>query len=443
MLKKFGEYIEQNGLIRENEKILLAVSGGIDSMVMTDLFIRSGKEIGIAHCNFTLRGEESQADEEFVEKYAADHNISFFSVRFDTMTYAREKKISIQMAARDLRYSWFEKTRKKQGFDLIAVAHNLNDNIETFLINLVRGTGITGLSGIRKARDRVIRPLLFANRKSIEDYCRDNRIPYREDSSNTDTRYIRNKIRHQVLPPLTEINPSVENALNDTSGRLSDINEIFTACTDSLRKKVISRKKTVLVVDLEKLNPYITNNAVMFELFRPFGITSPVLGDLMNIISGQTGSAIMTGSHRIIKNRDELIINEISAKQQISWNYNTAGELSGSPVISSVREVMLTGSYMIPAAGNIACLDMEKITFPLTIRNWQYGDYFYPLGMQHRKKLSDFFTGIKASLITKENTLVLVSGSKIAWVMGKRIDDRFKVTDKTTRVLEIIMKHRH
>ncbi|NLN30257.1 MAG: tRNA lysidine(34) synthetase TilS, partial [Bacteroidales bacterium] len=235
MLKKFGEYIEQNGLIRENEKILLAVSGGIDSMVMTDLFIRSGKEIGIAHCNFTLRGEESQADEEFVEKYAADHNISFFSVRFDTMTYAREKKISIQMAARDLRYSWFEKTRKKQGFDLIAVAHNLNDNIETFLINLVRGTGITGLSGIRKARDRVIRPLLFANRKSIEDYCRDNRIPYREDSSNTDTRYIRNKIRHQVLPLLTEINPSVENALNDTSGRLSDINEIFTACTDSLR----------------------------------------------------------------------------------------------------------------------------------------------------------------------------------------------------------------
>ncbi|NLN29954.1 MAG: tRNA lysidine(34) synthetase TilS, partial [Bacteroidales bacterium] len=199
----------------------------------------------------------------------------------------------------------------------------------------------------------------------------------------------------------------------------------------------------VLVVDLEKLNPYITNNAVMFELFRPFGITSPVLGDLMNIISGQTGSAIMTGSHRIIKNRDELIINEISAKQQISWNYNTAGELSGSPVISSVREVMLTGSYRIPAAGNIACLDMEKITFPLTIRNWQYGDYFYPLGMQHRKKLSDFFTGIKASLITKENTLVLVSGSKIAWVVGKRIDDRFKVTDKTTRVLEIIMKHRH
>ncbi|NLA50047.1 MAG: tRNA lysidine(34) synthetase TilS [Bacteroidales bacterium] len=440
MLKEFREYIEQNGLIKGNEKILLAVSGGIDSMVMTDLFIRAGKETGIAHCNFTLRGEESQADEEFVAKYAADHNISFFSVRFDTRTYATERGISIQMAARDLRYSWFEKTRKKEGFDLIAVAHNLNDNIETFLINLARGTGITGLSGIRKTRERVIRPLLFASRKSIEDYSRNNGIAYREDSSNADTGYTRNKIRHLVLPLLTEINPSVENALNDTSKRLSDINEIFTAFTGSLQEKLIRKDKSFLVVNLEKLNPFITNNAVMFEFFRPFGVTSPVLNDLMNIISGQTGIEIRTGSHRIIKNRNELIISEIAPGQNISWNYNTAGELSGSPVISSVRELTITDSYRIPAAGNTACLDREKITFPLTIRNWQHGDFFFPLGMQHRKKLSDFFTDIKASLIIKENTLVLVSDDKIAWVMGKRIDDRFKVTDKTRKVLEIKMK---
>jgi tRNA(Ile)-lysidine synthase len=440
MLEEFKEYIEQNGLIKGNEKILLAVSGGIDSMVMADLFIRAGKEPGIAHCNFTLRGEESQADEEFVAKYAADHNLSFFSVRFDTRTYATEKGISIQMAARDLRYSWFEKTRKKEGFDLIAVAHNLNDNIETFLINLARGTGITGLSGIRKTRDRIIRPLLFAGRKSIEDYSKNNGIAYREDSSNADTGYVRNKIRHLVLPLLTEINPSVENALNDTSKRLGDINEIFTAFTGSLRRKVIRKDKSFLIVKLENLKPFIPNNAVMFELFRPFGITSPVLNDLMNIISGQTGSGIMTGSHRIIKNRNELIISEISPKQNISWIYNTAGELSGSPVISSVRELAVTDSYRIPAARNTACLDREKITFPLTIRNWMHGDYFFPLGMRHRKKLSDFFTDIKASLITKENTLVLVSGDEIAWVMGKRIDDRFKVTDKTRKVLEIKMR---
>ncbi|HQH25339.1 MAG TPA: tRNA lysidine(34) synthetase TilS [Bacteroidales bacterium] len=440
MLKEFKEYIEQNGLIRENEKILLAVSGGIDSMVMTDLFIRAGQEIGIAHCNFTLRGEESQADEEFVAKYAADHNIGFFSVRFDTRAYASEKGISIQMAARDLRYSWFEKTREKQGFDLIAIAHNLNDNIETFLINLVRGTGITGLSGIRKTRDRVIRPLLFAGRKSIEDYSKTNGIPYREDSSNTDTGYVRNRIRHLVLPLLAEINPSVENALNDTSKRLSEINEVFTAFTADLRKKLIRKDDSLLIIDLEKLEPFISSNAVMFELFRPFGITSALLCDLLNVISGQTGSGIRTLSHRIIKNRNELIISETTPKQSITRQFNTIGELSACPFISSVREQNVSGSYSIPSSGNTAWFDREKITFPLTIRNWQHGDYFFPLGMQHRKKLSDFLTDIKESLFTKENTLVLVSGGEIAWVMGKRIDDRFKVTGKTRKVLEITVK---
>lgn len=440
MLKEFTGYIEDNKLVNKNDRVLLAVSGGIDSMVMAHLFIRAGIKTGIAHCNFCLRGEDSEKDEELVRQFAARNKKDFFNVRFDTEAYAKEKGISIQMAARDLRYTWFEKIRKMYEFDSVAIAHNLNDNIETILINLTRGTGIAGLSGIRKTRERVIRPLLFATRKSIENYCKENHIDYREDKSNTETKYIRNKIRHLVLPLLSEINPSIESTLKETSDRLNDINAIFTAYTIQLRKKVIKKKSMTSEINIEKLNPYLNNNTLLFELFRPFGLRPHSLNDLRNIIAGQSGSEIITPTHRIIKNRQELIISEITITDDSCLHYKDLNEFRECPLFKSVRLINITARFRLPASRNTACLDLEQITFPVTVRNWQHGDYFYPLGMKHRKKLSDYFIDNKIPVLTKGQIKILISGNKTVWIIGERIDDRFKITDSTRKVLIIKAK---
>ena len=228
MLDEFKRYIAVHNLAKAGDKILVAVSGGVDSMVMTHLFLELGYNIGLAHCNFSLRGRESDSDEKLVIKYATDHNIPFFSTRFDTKTYARKKGLSVQMAARELRYSWFEDIRMNNGFDSVAVAHNLNDNIETLIINLVRGTGLTGLTGMRPRNNNIIRPMLFATREEIMLYCKDHEIIYREDKSNAETKYTRNKIRHRVIPVLKEINPSIEMTLSETAERFAGINDLVS-----------------------------------------------------------------------------------------------------------------------------------------------------------------------------------------------------------------------
>lgn len=440
MLKEFVKYIEENRLLTEGDNVLLTVSGGIDSMVMTDLFIRAGFSIGIAHCNFTLRGEESDKDEEMVREFALGKDIKFFSVRFPTKNYAEEHGISIQMAARDLRYLWFEDIRKTEGFDYIALAHNLNDNIETFLINLIRGTGINGLSGMKKSRDRIIRPILFATRQSIENYARKNRIIYREDKSNADTKYIRNKIRHLIIPVLKEINPSIESTLSETAERLGEISGIFSGFTENLRKDIFRAEDNKITGDLRKLNPFLENSAVLFELFRTFSLNSGTVNDLQNIIRGCTGGQILTDTHRIIKNRNELIITNLTSGYSTPLSFGSISELSEYPEFLSVRELIITDTFHISVSRNTACLDFEKISFPVTLRNWKYGDYFYPLGMKHRKKLSDYLTDNKISIPGKENIKILESGNKIIWVIGERIDDRFKVTEETKKVLIIEVK---
>lgn len=435
MLNDFIFYIEKNRLFSKEDRVLLAVSGGIDSMVMTHLFIEAGFNIGIAHCNFCLRHEESDKDEKLVKDYAAENNVPFYSKQFDTKAFAKKNKLSVQMAARELRYNWFEEIRKEHEFDFIAVAHNLNDNIETLLINLTRGTGITGLTGMRPSHERIIRPLLFATRQVIVEYRKKHNIIYREDKSNAETKYTRNKIRHLVIPVLKEINPSIEATLNETVERLSEIDEILIEHIREINDRVCESKGQDIIFNISLLKASLYNNTILYELFRPYGISGLLLKDLLKIIEGRTGGQIFTGTHRIIKNRKELIVSPLKPVKEVFYEITDIAGFRRVPEIKAARFINFERAYVIPIDPHIACLDAQKITFPFIIRKWRTGDYFYPLGMKKKKKLSDYFVDKKYSIPQKEKALVLESSGEIVWIIGSRIDDRFKISETTKKVL--------
>jgi tRNA(Ile)-lysidine synthase len=437
MLNDCKKFIAENNILNPDERILLAVSGGIDSMVMAHIFIQLGYETGIVHCNFSLRGKESEKDEDLVRKFAEKHKIPFFSTRFETKTFAKENGISIQMAARELRYSWFEKIRKDNSYDLVAVAHNLNDNIETLIINLTRGTGLAGLSGMRIVSNRIIRPLLFASRQQITDYCILNKIRYREDKSNADTKYIRNKIRHQIIPVLKEINPSIEITLNETAERFIGINEIVSEYIRKLREKICEQSEDIITFNLSHLRVHMHNKAILFELFKPYGIINVQLEDLLKVINGKTGGQIFTGSHRIIKNRKEIIVSSEEIRDTTSFIIRNIKGFKKVPGIESALYSEITKTFEIPTNPSTACIDAEKLIYPLIVRKWKPGDHFYPLGMKQKKKLSDYFIDNKYSILEKENKLILESDGNIVWIIGDRIDNRFKITRTTKKTLTI------
>jgi tRNA(Ile)-lysidine synthase len=440
MLYEFLKYVEDNRLVRKGDRVLLAVSGGIDSMVMADLFSRTGIEFGIAHCNFCLRGSESDKDESLVRKFAALHKVPFYSEKFRTEDYAEKNGISIQMAARELRYRWFDKIRRRNRFSTVAIAHNMNDNIETLLINLTRGTGIAGLTGMKPAGDRIIRPLLFATRETIAEYCKNRRIKFREDKSNEETKYTRNKIRHLVIPVLKEINPSIELTLNETAERMSGVNEILNLYIDALRNDLFIEKNDILSLGISAIKPYFSNKTIIYELFRPYGITRLNLKDLYKIIAGRTGGQLITGSHRIIKNRQEILVEDVSGRYNEFYKADTPAELKKVSCIESVRIVSITGTYHVSRDNSVATLDYDKVSFPLIVRRWYSGDFFYPFGMKKKKKLSDYFIDRKFSRIDKEKALIIESEGRIVWIIGERIDNRFRITDKTNRGLIIEAK---
>ena len=440
MINDFLRYSEENNLFSPGDRILLAVSGGIDSMVMAHIFSRTVKSIAIAHCNFCLRGVESDLDEELVREFSAGNNISFRSKRFSTMEYASEKHISVQMAARDLRYAWFEEIRKTEGFDTVAVAHNLNDNIETMLINLTRGTGLTGLTGMRPLAGRIIRPLLFATREMIEKYAETHSVAFREDKSNAETKYLRNRIRHKIIPLLIEINPSAETTLNETSLRLAGADEIVTAFTESLRKRIITKKKGYLSADITALHKWLHNHTLIFELFRPYGITGSQVMDLISVIRGDTGSKVITGDYRIIRNREELIITGKGKEEEIPVKVSEISGFTRAGRIESAHISDISDAFKIPDDPLTGCFDGDKVTYPVEIRSWRPGDFFYPLGMDHRKKISDYLTDTRCPLPERENALVMESEGKIIWLVGKRIDNRFRITCSTRKALVIKSK---
>lgn len=405
-------------------------------MTMAALFIKAGIDAGIAHCNFGLRNNDSDLDEEHVKQYAAENNMPFHHIRFDTLKYAASKGISIQMAARNLRYEWFDEIRNNNGYHYTATAHNLNDNIETLLLNLVRGTGIKGLTGIPPSAGYTVRPLLFALRSEIESYAAENGIAFREDRSNSETKYTRNKIRHLVMPLLREINPSVENTLDETIERMRETEQAAESYVAAMREKVSETEgdRTVFHIDvLERLQP---SKTILYELFKPFGLSGTQSGELSEIIAGQTGKRIFTKSHTILKDRKRIVVSP-AGNDTVFALINSYRELEVTPLFNSVATMPVTGSYKIPAGSSIACLDNDEIKYPLTVRNWQEGDFFYPLGMNGKKKVSDFLTDNRISRIDKEKLLVLESAGRIVWVIGYRIDNRFRIKPETRKALVI------
>ncbi|MBN2666135.1 MAG: tRNA lysidine(34) synthetase TilS, partial [Bacteroidales bacterium] len=317
--------------------------------------------------------------------------------------------------------------------------HNLNDNIETLLINLTRGTGLTGLAGIKPSANTIIRPLLFATRARIEAWCSEFSIPFREDRSNAETKYMRNKIRHLVIPVLRDINPSIEETLNDTALRLGGLDKILSGYIDGIRSRISAKRGRSTVFDIEKLAEFSDNKAMMFELFCPWGITEPLARDLQKLMKTGTGKQIFTLTHRILKNRNELIISLVRHVRQDDLMIESVEDLLSIPSVRFACLEQVDAGYKIPRDLRVASIDREKIRLPLIVRRWKEGDYFCPLGMKSRKKLSDYFVDNKFSRIKKEETMILESDGDIVWVMGERLDDRFRVTESTKTVLRIEM----
>jgi tRNA(Ile)-lysidine synthase len=439
MLERLLAFLKENSLCTPGDKILLTVSGGVDSMVMLNLFHQSGFNCEIAHCNFGLRGEESDEDERFMIEMAARYDMPIHVKSFQTEEYALNNNISIQMAARDLRYEWFEDIRAQTACDFIATAHNKNDHTETFFINLLRGTGIRGLTGIPLVSGNIIRPLLWAERSEILNYSEEKHILFREDSSNAGLKYSRNKIRHILIPELEKIRPGIISVMDENISRLKATQEIYNSVLEEKRRELLQRDKEFIRISINSLMKLKPADVWLYELLSDYEFTFPIIKDIVRNFDSPPGRQFFSPSYRLVKDRDFLIIEALREASNKRVYIENIDEPVNDPLPLKFTLIEDSKHFNIPAYPDIACLDFDKISFPLILRRWESGDYFYPLGMENMKKVSDFFIDIKLSIPQKEKTWILTDGSDIIWVMGHRIDDRFKIDESTKRILKIEM----
>jgi tRNA(Ile)-lysidine synthase len=436
ILHRFTSFIKQHALFAPADRLLLAVSGGRDSVLMAHLFNEAGFNFGIAHCNFKLRGEDSQKDEEFTSALAKKFGVPYFSRTFDTAGHSREQGISIQMAARDLRYQWLEETRGDFGYQYIAVAHHQNDVIETMLLNLTRGTGIAGMHGILLKKETVVRPLLFLTREEINQIVDEEGLSYREDQSNGSAKYARNKIRLEVIPLLKELNPSLEETFEANRKRFAELevllNKHVHALKESLFVKVSSLEYEIKLSALKELEPLDT---LLYELFHPYGFTSSVLNDLKNSWEGTPGKVFSSLTHHLNLDRDRLLLSPIAkpTPDTVRIGEDDTGVSWGSKRFCLSR--VSSKTYVLRSDAEIAQVDADLLQFPLLLRKWRAGDRFHPLGLRGQKKLSDFFIEQKIPLSRKTSIAILENGNgDIIWIAGLRIDERYKITANTKKV---------
>lgn len=441
MLEQFDKYIKENNLCTPGDKILLGISGGVDSMVMMDLFLQKKYRIGVAHCNFQLRGEESDDDQKFVENVASEKKIHFYTRRFDTENFARENSMSVQMAARELRYLWFDEIQSKYGYQYIAIGHNLDDVVETFFINLNRGTGIRGLTGIKPVFGNIIRPLLFASRTEILDYASKRNLKYREDSTNIETKYIRNKIRHNIISEFNRVNPDFGKIMTETIERLRDAEIFLDSSIDKIKSDIIiEQSSNRILIDIDKLKLLKPVNTVLFEIIKDYGFNYNTVKNIISGLSETSGKKFYSKTHRIIKDRSFLIVTDIEKIDYTAIKIKADIAEIATPVSLSFNRFKRPENYRIPTEAKYAVLDFNKLVYPLMLRKWRQGDRFKPLGMDNFKKLSNFFIDYKLSIPDKEAVWIITSGEEIVWVVNYRIDDRFKVDNDTKDILVIEYK---
>jgi len=440
MLEGFLDFIEKNKLCGKSDHLLLAVSGGVDSVVMAELFHRAARHFSIIHCNFQLRGTASDTDEQFVRALAQKYYTTCFVKSFDTRKYAALHKLSIQQAARDLRYAYFEEIRKKENFDLIATAHHADDQIETFFINLFRGSGITGLAGIPIKQQHIIRPLLFAFRAEIEAFAGDNNLEYRTDASNNENKYLRNKIRNLLMPQLENLSPSCRTTINTAIGHLKNTDQIYHQHLKNIRL-LKKHKNGLITIDIPKLKKLQPTSHYLFEYISVYGFNSRVCDEICQSLDEISGKIFFSPSHRLVKDRDTLIIDkkpDSAACEEFVLEEGVKKIVTPVNLHFLEKSIVVLKTFTVP--GNTALIDKDKLTYPLIIRRWRQGDYFYPLGMNCKKKLSYFFTDNKLSVIDKSNIWLLCSGEKIVWIIGYRTDNRFKITERTQKVVQVKLK---
>ena len=418
------------------KRLLVAVSGGPDSVVLLDSLHREGFSVVVAHCNFHLRGEASDADAIFVRSLADKYQVAYCQADFDTEKVAEERKVSIEMAARDLRYEWFEQMADEYNCDLIAVAHNADDVVETFFLNLTRGTGLQGLSGMAELRGRIVRPLLQVSREQIMEYIAENELEYRIDATNLETVYTRNKIRHNVVSQLMEINPSFLETMANNMRFIASAQGIVEAYAAEAYKHVVTEEGERIRFDLNRLREFEGVDTLLFLWLNRYGFGSDVVMQLYRSLNDIAGKQFYSATHRIVGGREYLectMHNAECTMQNAEFTIDEKQFTINNPIKLEVNEVDIADFRLIKSA-NVACLDVDKLQYPLVLRRWKRGDWFIPYGMKGRKKLSDFFADKKMNLIEKERVWLLASGDDIVWIVGHRVDARYVVTEKTKRV---------
>lgn len=443
LVEQFEQFIQSHHLLQPGDKVLLAVSGGVDSAVMVHLFREAGFKPGIAHCNFQLRGEESWRDADFVRSLASQWSFPFYTVDFATQTFADQNKLSIQAAARKLRYDWLELIRQQHGYQFIATAHHQNDNIETLLMNFFKGTGMAGMHGILPRQGRIIRPLLFATKEQLQRYAEEQSLSFVEDSSNYSDKYTRNFLRLNVLPRLQEIFPQIMHNLAGNIERFREAEQLYQQALEQHKKKLLFAKGAEWLIPIRKLLKAIPLSTIAYEIFREFGFSFEQTTQILNFLTHEPGKTITSATHRLIKDRQWLIITPLQEEETVNVTH-----LLITPGTKKVRindqllyiQHQAVAEVSISADPHCAFLDAESLEFPLLLRKWKPGDYFYPLGMRKKKKLSRFFIDQKLSLADKEKIWVLESNHRIAWVLGLRIDERFKIRPGTKKIISLKLR---
>lgn len=432
MFDAFQNHLRKNAGFLDGKKLLVANSGGIDSMVLTALLLKSGYSIAIAHCNFNLRGEESDEDEKFVKAFADKNNIPVFTTRFDTERFASDGKLSVQVAARRLRYAWFGELLGNHRLDYVLTAHHADDNLETFLINMSRGTGLDGLTGIPFRNGNVIRPLLEFSRKEIEDYANENGIGWREDSSNSSDKYLRNQLRLGVVPILKNLNPDFLESFRGTLAHLQQSQSLAEDASVLVYKQVAVEKEDKIIFRIPELKRLPNYRAYLYQWLKGFGFTA--WENIYDLADAQSGKRVLSASFQLLKDREVLILTSLDENvQNIVFSIEKDTHSLKIPLNLTFCQV----ADITDADQNRIFVDEEKIRWPLTLRKWREGDYFYPFGMDGKKKVGKFFKDEKFSLADKADAWLLCSGDDIVWIVGHRMDDRFKITNTTKKRLQI------